>query len=84
MHVLSTSIKSQLVMVQKGSETERALKLLGSKFIKQASSDLVSSPKAEPQEQRGFPYIPFRAGYRIGGYSLSHTKPHAISLAGVK
>jgi hypothetical protein len=42
--------------------------LSGSKLIKQASSDSVDShPKAEPPEQRGLPYIPFRAGYRNGG-----------------
>jgi hypothetical protein len=36
------------------TETERAPKLLGSKFIKQASSNSAdSSIKAEPQEQRG-------------------------------
>jgi hypothetical protein len=34
-------------------QRDRAPKLLGSKFIKQAGSDSVdSSPKAEPQEQR--------------------------------
>jgi hypothetical protein len=36
------------------AETERAPKLLGSKFMKQASSDSEeSSPKAEHREQRG-------------------------------
>jgi hypothetical protein len=36
------------------TETEREPKFLGSKFIKQAGSDSAdSSPKAEPQEQRG-------------------------------
>jgi hypothetical protein len=37
------------------TETERAPKLSGSKFIKQTSSDSVDwCPKAEPWEQRGF------------------------------
>jgi hypothetical protein len=63
-------------------QRDGAPKLLGRKFIKQAGSDLADlSPKAEPQEQRGSPYISFRAGYRSGGYSLSHTWPHIISLA---
>jgi hypothetical protein len=36
------------------TETREGTKLLGSNFIKQASSDSVdSSPKAEPQEQSG-------------------------------
>jgi hypothetical protein len=41
-------------MLQEGSDdTERAPKLLESKFIKQTASDSVDScPKAEPQEQR--------------------------------
>jgi hypothetical protein len=57
------------------TETEKAPELLGSKFIKQASSNSVDlSPKTEPQNKGGFPYIPFRAGYRNGvGYSFSHT-----------
>jgi hypothetical protein len=44
------------------TETERAQKLSGSKFIKQAGSDSVElSPKAEPWEMGG------------GGFSLFHT-----------
>jgi hypothetical protein len=36
------------------TETEKAPKLLGNKFIKQDGSDSVDlSPKAEPREQRG-------------------------------
>jgi hypothetical protein len=68
-------------MLQNGSERQ-APKLSRSKFIKQSSSDSADShPKAEPQEQRGLPYIPLRAGYRNGGYSLSHTWSRALSLA---
>jgi hypothetical protein len=41
-------------MLQEVTETERAPKLLGSKFIKQAGSySADSSPKAECREQRG-------------------------------
>jgi hypothetical protein len=36
--------------------------------------------KAEPKNKGGFPYISPRAGYRYGGYSLSHTWSHTISL----
>jgi hypothetical protein len=39
--------------VQTETETKRTPRLLGSKFIKQASSDSADlSPKAEPREQR--------------------------------
>jgi hypothetical protein len=63
-------------------QRDGAPKLLGSKFIKQASSNTADlSPKAEPQEQGGLLYIPYRAGYRNGGYSLSHKWSHAISLS---
>jgi hypothetical protein len=55
-------------------QRNRAPKISGSKFIKQASSNLAdSSPKAEPKKKGGFSYIPFRTGYRNGGYRLSHT-----------
>jgi hypothetical protein len=43
--------------------TERALKLSGSKFIKQTGSDSVDA-------KGGFPYVPFTAGYRNGGVQL--------------
>jgi hypothetical protein len=47
------------------TETEKAPKLSGSKFIKQASSNWAdSSPKLSPENKGGLPYIPFRAGYR--------------------
>jgi hypothetical protein len=45
-------------------ETERALKLSGSKFIKQGSSNLVD---LSPKNKEGFSYIPFKACYRNGG-----------------
>jgi hypothetical protein len=49
------------------TEPERAPKLSGSKFIKQnGSNSAYLSPKAEPQEQWGPYYIPFRASYRNG------------------
>jgi hypothetical protein len=55
------------------TETERAPKLSGSKFIKQVGSNSVDlSPKAEPREQMGLSFKPFRAGYRNEGYSLSY------------
>jgi hypothetical protein len=54
-------------VVVKLRQRDRAPKLSGSKFIKQAGSHSVDShPKAEPQNKGGFP-IPFRAGYRNGG-----------------
>jgi hypothetical protein len=36
--------------------------------------------RLNPENKGGLPSIPFRAGYRNGGYSLSHTWSHAISL----
>jgi hypothetical protein len=60
-------------------QRDRAPKLSGSKFIKQADSDSVDSyPKAESPEQSGPSYIPFKAGYRNEGYRLSHTWSHAV------
>jgi hypothetical protein len=37
--------------------------------------------RLSPESKGGFPYIPFRAGYRNGGYILSHTWSRIISLA---
>jgi hypothetical protein len=59
-----------LVLVAGGlRQRDRARKLSGSKFIKQASSNSedLRLNAAEPQEQMDLPYIPFRAGYRNGG-----------------
>jgi hypothetical protein len=53
------------------AQTERVPELSGSKFIKQAGSDPMDlSPKAEPENKGGAPYIPFRAGHRNGGGQL--------------
>jgi hypothetical protein len=61
------------------TETERAPKLLGSKFIKQASSDSVDScPKAEPWEQRGHSLYTIYSRLQKWGYSLSNTLPYFI------
>jgi hypothetical protein len=49
-------------------ETEKAPKLLGSKFIKQAGSNSADSvQRLSPKNKVGFLYKPFRAGYRNGG-----------------
>jgi hypothetical protein len=58
------------------TETERAPKLSGSKFInKPAATQQTHVQRLSPKNKGGFPYLPFRAGYRngAGGYRLSHT-----------
>jgi hypothetical protein len=68
--------RSWAKLFQEGSDRDRAPKLSGSKFIKQASSDKVDSvQRLSPENKGGVPYKPFRAGYRNGGvvHSLSHT-----------
>jgi hypothetical protein len=60
------------LLLQEGSDrTERALKLSRSKFIKQASSDSGdSSPKAEPRNKRGLPYITIYSSLQKWGVQL--------------
>jgi hypothetical protein len=40
----------------------------------------ISIQRLSSKSKGGFPYVPFRAGYRNWGYSLSHTWSHTISL----
>jgi hypothetical protein len=64
------------------AQRDRVPKLTGSKFIKQAGSNSADShPKLNAENKGSLPYIPFRAGYWNGGYSLSHTWSHTTSLA---
>jgi hypothetical protein len=46
-----------------------------------AATQQICIQRLSPKNKGGFPYITFRAGYRNGGYSLSHTWSHIISLA---
>jgi hypothetical protein len=39
-------------------------------FIRQ-----ICIPRLSPKNKRAFPYIPFIAGYRNGGYDLLHLNP---------
>jgi hypothetical protein len=48
---------------------------------RQSATQLIHIPRLSPKNKGGLPYIPFRAGYWNGGYSLSHTRSHTISLA---
>jgi hypothetical protein len=53
------------------TETERAPKLSRSKFIKQASAtQRTRRQRLSTKNKGGFPYIPFKAGYRNGGVQL--------------
>jgi hypothetical protein len=64
------------------TETERAPKLSGRRLLsKPAVTQWTRVQRLSPQNKGGLPYIPFRAGYRNKGYSLSHTWSYAISLA---
>jgi hypothetical protein len=63
------------------TETERAPKISGSKFIKQTSSNSMDScPKAEPQEQRGLSLYTIKR-LQKWGVQLVHTSSHVIILA---
>jgi hypothetical protein len=63
----------KLAVMLLDSSERQGIKVLGSKFIKQDGSNSADlRPKAEPQEQSGFPYIPFRVGYRNGVQLVPH------------
>jgi hypothetical protein len=46
-----------------------------------AGTQQIHIQRLSPKKKGGFPYIPFRVGYRNGGYSLSNTWLHTTSLA---
>jgi hypothetical protein len=76
---LQTWISPQKYCRSAQTESERAPKLSGSRFIKQASSSSEDlSPKAEPQDKGSFPYIPFTAGFRNVGDAACSIHNHML------
>jgi hypothetical protein len=50
-----------------------------SSLSKSAVTQQTPVQKLSPENKRGFPYVPFRAGYRNGGKGL-HVVPYIITL----